>query len=155
MINEFEFYHGVAFARMLHASQRELSIRPYSPLDNAAYVVNGSIGIYIKYSSKRLSPWRFSFQPRHRDRIIEMKKAVGDVLCCWCATTDGIVILTFEEFTQIIGGESGGTEWVSATRNPRQMYSIKGSDGKLGFKVGKDEFSEKLFCKAPGVPVSE
>ena len=25
------------------------------------------------------------------------------------------------------------------------MYSIKGSDGKLRFKVGKDEFLGKLF----------
>jgi hypothetical protein len=38
-----------------------------------------------------------------------------------------------------------GTEWISATRNRREMYSIKGSDGKLGFKVGKDEFVGKLF----------
>lgn len=154
MINEFEFYHGVAFARMLHTSQRELNIKPYSPSDNAAYVVNGSIGIYIKYSSKRLSPWRFSFQPRHRDKIIEMKKAVGAVFVLLVCNDDGIVILTFEEFTQIIGGASGGTEWVSATRNRRQMYSIKGSDGKLGFKVGKDEFAEKLFCEASGVSVT-
>jgi hypothetical protein len=54
MISEFEFYHGVVFARMLHAMQRELAIKPYSPSDNAAYVVDGSIGIYIKYSTKRL-----------------------------------------------------------------------------------------------------
>ncbi len=33
MINEFEFYHGVTFARMLHAIQKELAIKPYSPSD--------------------------------------------------------------------------------------------------------------------------
>jgi hypothetical protein len=67
MISEFEFFHGVVFARMLHVTQRQLaiSIKPYSASDNAAYLINGTIGIYIKYSSKRLSPWRFSFQKRH------------------------------------------------------------------------------------------
>src|ERR1700674_4542770 len=144
MINEFEFYHGVAFARMLHVVQKELAIKPYSPSDNAAYVVNGSIGIYIKYSAKRLSPWRFSFQQRHRDRIAEMKRNVGDVFVLLVCNDDGVVILTFDEFKQVLNEAEEGTEWISATRNRRQMYSIKGSDGNLGFKVGKDEFLEKL-----------
>lgn len=145
MINEFEFYHGVTFARMLHATQKELAIKPYSSSDNAAYVVNGSTGIYIKYSTKRLSPWRFSFQQQHRDRILEMKKNVGEVFVLLVCNDDGIVVLTFDEFTQVLNEAQGGTEWISAARNRRQMYSIKGSDGKLSFKVGKDEFLGKLF----------
>lgn len=148
-MSEFEFYHGVALARMLHATQRELTIKPYSPTDNAAYVVNGAIGIYIKYSSKRLSPWRFSFQQRHREKLVEMTSSLRDVFVLLVCNDDGIVVLTFDEFTRVLGGTSGGTEWVSATRNRRQMYAIKGSDGKLGFKVGRDEFSEKLFANVP------
>jgi hypothetical protein len=145
MINEFEFFHGVTFARMLHVVQKELTIKPYSPSDNAAYVVNGSIGVYIKYSAKRLSPWRFSFQQRHRDRIVEMRKNVGNIFILLVCNDDGVVILTFEEFMQVLDETQEATQWISATRNRRQMYSIKGSDGKLGFKVGKDEFLEKLF----------
>ena len=145
MINEFEFYHGVTFARMLHTTQRELTSRPYSESDNAAYVVNGSLGIYIKYSSKRLSPWRFSFQKRHRDRISEMKDSLSQVFLLLVCNDDGVVILTFDEFKQILNETRGETDWISAARNPRQMYSIKGSDGKLSFKVGKDEFLEKIF----------
>ncbi len=146
MINEFEFYHGVAFARMLHAMQRELAVKPHSPSDNAAYVVDGSIGVYIKYSTKRLSPWRFSFQQKHRENIAAMKKDVGDVFVLLICNDDGIVILTFDEFKQVLNQAHGGVEWISASRNRRQMYSVKGSDGKLSFKVGKDEFREKLFA---------
>jgi len=135
----------VTFARMLHAVQRELAIKPYSSSDNAAYVVNGSTGIYIKYSSKRLSPWRFSFQQKHRDRILEMEKNVGGVFVLLVCNNDGIVVLTFDEFTQVLNEAEGGTEWISASRDRRQMYSIKGSDGKLGLKVGKNEFLGKLF----------
>jgi hypothetical protein len=153
MIKEFEFYHGVAFARMLHSTQQELSIKPYSSFDNAAYVVNGQVGVYIKYSSKRLSPWRFSFQSRHHDKIIEMKKEVGAVFLLLVCNDDGVVVLTFDEFQQILNKADGATEWISATRNRRQMYSIKGSDGKLSFKVGKDDFLCKLF-NAAGEPAS-
>ena len=145
MISEFEFYHGVAFARMLHATQKEVAIKPYSPSDNAAYLLDGSIGVYIKYSLKRLSPWRFSFQQRHREKIIEMKTNLENVFIFLVCNEDGIVVLTFEEFTQVLSETQESTEWISATRNRRQMYTIKGSDGKLGFKVGKDEFLGKLF----------
>ncbi len=74
-----------------------------------------------------------------------MKKNVGEVFVLLVCNDDGIVVLTFEEFTQVLNEAQGGTEWISATRNLRQMYSIKGSDGKLGLKVGKDEFLGKLF----------
>jgi|SRR5579863_4662518 len=148
MINEFEFYHGVAFARMLHSTQRELAIKLYSTSENAAYVVDGSIGVYIKYSSKRLSPWRFSFQKRHQEKISEMKQNLGKVFLLLVCNEDGVVVLSFDELKQVLNEIVGETEWISATRNRRQMYSIKGSDGKLSFKVGKDEFLGKIFTVA-------
>lgn len=149
MISEFEFFHGVVFARILHATQRQLSIKPYSASDNAAYVVDDAKGIYIKYSSKRLSPWRFSFQKRHRETILEMRKNTGEVFVLLVCNDDGVVVLTFDELKQILGENHETVEWISATRNRRQMYSIKGSDGKLSFKVGRDEFLSKMFS-TPG-----
>jgi hypothetical protein len=144
MISEFEFFHGVVFARILHATERQLSVKQYSPSDNAAYVVNGAKGVYIKYSSKRLSPWRFSFQKRHQEQIAQMKRELGQVFLLLVCNDDGIVVLAFEELQQILSENHEAVEWISATRNRRQMYSIKGSDGKLSFKVGRDEFF-KMF----------
>jgi hypothetical protein len=145
MINEFEFFHGVVFARMLHATQKQLSFKPYSTSDNAAYVVDGTKGIYIKYSSKRLSPWHFSFQKRHQDKIMEMKQNIGEVFLLLVCNDDGVVVLTFDELKQLLDEHHQTVEWISATRNRRQMYSIKGSDGRLSFKVGKDDFLGKMF----------
>ena len=74
-----------------------------------------------------------------------MKKNIGTVFLLLVCNDDGIVVLTFDELTQILNENRETVEWISATRNRRQMYSIKGSDGKLSFKVGKDEFLEKMF----------
>ena len=74
-----------------------------------------------------------------------MEKNVGGVFVLLVCNNDGIVVLTFDEFTQVLNEAEGGTEWISASRDRRQMYSIKGSDGKLGLKVGKNEFLGKLF----------
>jgi hypothetical protein len=144
MINEFEFFHGAVFARMLHAMQQEISITPYSDSDNAAYVINGK-GIYIKYSTKRLSPWRFSFHKRHHEKIQEMKREIGDVYVVLVCNDDGAVVLSFEEFQQVAKDGNEAADWLSAARNRRQMYLVKGPEGRLEFKVGKDDYATKIF----------
>jgi hypothetical protein len=145
MISEFEFFHGVVFAHILHATRYQLSIKVYSESDNAAYLLDETKGVYIKYSTKRLSPWHFSFQKRHQDAIREMKAHLKEVFVLLVCNDDGVVVLTFDELKQILDQNHESVEWISATRNRRQMYSIKGSDGKLNFKVGKNEFLGKMF----------
>jgi hypothetical protein len=145
MISEFEFFHGVTFAHILHAAQREVRIKSFNALDNAAYVLDGTKGIYIKYSTKRLSPWRFSFQQRHVEQILSMKEALGSAFLVLVCNDDGIVVLSFDEITEILGGTGDAVEWVSATRSRRKMYSIKGSRGELSLKVGRDDFLRKMF----------
>jgi hypothetical protein len=155
MISEFEFFHGAVIARMLHAIQHTMTVAAYSEFDNASYVINGNKGIYIKYSSKRLSPWRFSFQKRHHEVISEMKHQLGEMFVILVCHDDGAVVLTFEEFQQVVKIDGEASQWISAARNRRQMYLIKGSDGKLEFKIGKDEFAEKIFGLTAPIPDSD
>jgi len=145
MIGEFEFFHGAVLARMLHSTQQPISIKPYSEFDNAAYVINGNKGIYVKYSAKRLSPWRFSFQMRHHEVIAEMKRTIGEVFVVLVCNDDGAVVLTLDEFQQVAKNGSEPAEWLSAARNRREMYLVKGPEGRLEFKVGKDDYSAKMF----------
>lgn len=144
MISEFEFYHGAALARVLHGGKRSITLAPFTPLDNAAYVVNGDTGLYIKYSSKRLSPWRFSFQKRHCELIAKMGRDLGRAVVALVCHEDGIVALDIDEFRQVVGCDSDGVQWVSAARSRRQMYLVKGSAGELAFKVGQDDLLVKL-----------
>jgi hypothetical protein len=154
MISEFEFFHGAVLARMLHATQRVISIRPYSEADNAAYVINGDKGIYIKYSAKRLSPWRFTFQRRHHEVIRQMKRTLGEVFIVLVCNDDGAVVLSFNEFQQVAKNGKDPAEWLSAARNRRQMYLVNGPEGRLAFKVGKDDYSTKIFGLRPSTPNS-
>lgn len=145
MIKEFEFFHGLVFARILHGTQRPLSIKPFPSSTNASYVVNEKIGIYIKYSSKRITPWRFTFKKEHQEEINLMKKELKEVFLILVCNDDGIVCLSYSELKQILDEQHQSIEWISANRNKREMYSVKGSDGKLGFKIGPNDFPDKLF----------
>ncbi|MFZ2152328.1 MAG: hypothetical protein WAV09_04440, partial [Minisyncoccia bacterium] len=136
MIKAFEFYHGLVFARILHATQKSILIKPFPSSDNASYVLNDKVGIYIKYSTKRLSPWRFSFQKRHQDEILDMKNKVGEVFLLLVCNDNGIVAISFDELKQILNETHEQVEWISAARGKREMFSVKGSDGELEFKIG-------------------
>lgn len=145
MIRDFEFYHGLVFARILHGTQRPLYLRPFQSVSNASYVVNDTIGIYIKYSSKRMSPWRFTFSKEHQDEIELMKANCRSVFLILVCNDDGVVCLSYLELKQILDKQHEPIEWISATRRKREMYSVKGSNGELDFKIGQSDFPEKLF----------
>lgn len=145
MIREFEFFHGTVFARLLHGIDEPVSIKRFPASDNAGYVINDKIGIYIKYSGKRLAPWRFSFLRRHQDEIQLIKDQVGQVFLLLVCNDDGIVALSFDELKMILDDVHEEIEWISAKRTKRKMYSVAGSNGKLNFKIGKDDFPSKLF----------
>ena len=148
MIKEFEFFHGVIFSRILHGVKKNLSIRPYPTPDNASYVINDNIGLYVKYSTKRLTPWRFSFQKRHQDEILEMKNKFGEVFLLLVCNKDGVVVLSFDELKCILDESHENVEWVSASRRRGEKYTVCGSNGKLKFKVGIKDFPGKILkCK--------
>jgi len=79
MIKEFEFYHGAVLANLLHESGQDIIIETFPSESNASYVVNKNIGLFIKHSTKRMSPWRFSFMQEHQDEILRMKNKLGEV----------------------------------------------------------------------------
>lgn len=146
MIRDFEFYHGLVFARILHATQRPLSIRPFQSASNSSYVVNDTIGIFIKYSSKRMTPWRFTFMVEHQKEIDLLKAHYEKVFLVLVCSDDGVVCLSYAELKQIFDNQHDPIEWISATRHKREMYLVKGSNGELDFKIGQSEFPNKLFA---------
>lgn len=148
MIKEFEFFHGLVFARILHGSERPISIETYPTPSNSSYIVNGNVGLYVKYSSKRMTPWRFSFKKEHQDEMAEMQEKLKDLFLVLVCNDDGIVCLSYDEVKKLLDENHAPVEWISAARNPRQMYQIKGSDGALDFKIGANEFPGKIFAQA-------
>lgn len=154
MIKEYEFYHGVMLTKLVHGCSDKVTLKPYPSESNASYILNESIGIYVKHSAKRLTPWRFSFAKDHQDEILEMKNKLGQVFLVLVCGEDGIVTLSFEELKKILDDNHGDVEWISAARNPNQEYTVNGSDGGLGRKVGKSDFPKKIFNQINPQPVS-
>jgi hypothetical protein len=147
MIKEFEFYHGAVLANLLHGSGQSITIEPFPSESNASYVVNKNIGLFIKHSAKRMSPWRFSFAKEHQDEILEMKNKLGEIFLLLVCGEDGIVPLSFGEIKKLLNETHDPVEWISVARNRNKEYTVKGSDGSLGYKISKRDFPRKLFEK--------
>lgn len=144
MIREFEFYHGVVLSRLVHGKV-PVQIHTYPTDSNASYVLNGTVGLYIKHSTKRMTPWRFSFHQKHQDEIKEMKEKFSEVFLVLVCGDDGVATLNFKDIKKILNEQHEEVEWMAVSRKPREKYTVSGSDGKLKHKIGENEFPNKIL----------
>jgi hypothetical protein len=148
MINDFNFFHGAVFTRIIHSWDHAVPISLLHSGSNSSYVIDGKIGIYVKYSAKRMSPWRFSFAKEHQEEIEFLRSNCTQVFVVLVCNDDGIVCLSYAELKRLLDQEFGEMEWLSVSRRKREMYTVAGSNGALDFKIGANEFPSKLFSDA-------
>ncbi len=144
MNKEFEFYHGVVFTKLLHQANLDFNLKLYSETSNASYVINNQIGLYIKHSTKRITPWTFNMQTEHKEEFNKMIENLKDVFLVLVCGDDGIVTLRSNDLWTIINKDIQG-EWISIARTPRKEYSVKGPKGVLDHKVGKSDFPKVIL----------
>ena len=82
----------------------------------------------------------------HQEEIDLLKSNFQKVFLVLVCGDDGVVCLTYSELKQLLDNQHDPIEWISATRHKREMYSVKGSNGELDFKIGQSEFPNKLFA---------
>src|SRR5882762_9765613 len=146
MVREHELYHGAALLKLISSSKSPIEIQSFPQFKgNSSYVVNGKIGIYIKHSALRMSPWGFTFQRVHQEELAQMEEAFEDIFLVLICETDGVVILTGPEIKMVLDRDHGGTQWISAKRAKGEQYKIKGSNGELPFKIADSDYPKKLL----------
>ena len=136
MNKDLEKYHGLVVLKIIRATHLPIS---FTKQNSNSYIINKKFGLYIKYSSKRISPWTFTFRKEHQDEISLLKKQYSEVFICLVCHNDGVVCLTFKELKLLLD-YNHTDEWVRVSRRPRSKYSIHGSDGQFKNKKGNNEF---------------
>jgi len=138
-ISEYELFHGAAICRLIRDNLIN-NIEKYPSGSTGGYLVNGTIGLYIKHSSKRLSPWRFTLLGQHKKEILEMSIKLEKVFLLLVCNTDGVACLNFNQLETLIGLQNITPDWISASRTRRKKYLIRGSYGTLKVKVGVNRY---------------
>jgi len=104
------------------------------------------VGIYVKYSAKRLGLWQFSFRVEHQEEIDSLAdRCVGVFIVLVCGI-DGIACLELSEYRRLLDEDAKPGEWIKVSRRPRQKYTVTGSDLRRGLKIGDNEFPSKILA---------
>ena len=136
-------FHGLILARIIQ--NQPACLEKYEG-NNSSYIINDRIGIYMKYSSKRMSPWTFSFSKTHINEIKDMKNRFEKTSVALICGSNGICCLNYSEFGTVLSIENRSfPKWVKASRLKGEKYSVSGSDGKLRHKVGNSDFPSKIY----------
>jgi hypothetical protein len=139
MLDEYEFYQGVVLRQLIVESDySSLSFRPFVREGRInAFVVNGRVGVYIKHSSKRMSPWRFSFNIDQASDLLDLEQRYPDSFIVFVCEDDGLVTLSAADLHTIVDFQESDNAWVSISRPPRTQYELAGNRAELGYKVAR------------------
>lgn len=141
MIKAFEKYHGSVFCRLIH-KYGEMKIAANINQDNSSYLINDSLGIYVKFSTKRLTPWQFTFNEQHYKSIINLFKLCDVGYVIFVCNDDGLCCVDFKDYFKLISDlREGQTKSISISRFKNEQYYVSGSDGELKNKISESTIS--------------
>ena len=140
MLDDYEFYQGVVLRQLAVENDYSLSVsfRPFVREGRInAFVMNGRVGVYIKHSSKRMSPWRFTFTIEQAADLLDLEHKFPDSFVVFVCGTDGLVTISFADLHSIVSFQESENAWVSISRPPRTQYELAGNRGELKYKVSR------------------
>ncbi|MEM9261956.1 MAG: hypothetical protein AAGA22_00100 [Pseudomonadota bacterium] len=144
MITESARYQGAVLAHIVDNWDGPIAIRRAFGEAAGFYILNERLPIFIKYSTKRYSPWTFTFQREHQMRQQALFDKLGECLMVFGCGRDGIAAISHQDFRKVLDNYFEEQESVSLRRRHAEMYKIRGRDGELERKIGRNSLIDLL-----------
>ena len=105
MTPEYQFYHGALLHEIITTAGCPVKITPtgFSGRPDA-YVMNDAVGLLIKHSSSRLSPWTFTFMKDHVAELHSLRAATKICFVGFVCDEDGFVCVKDADLVGILKG---------------------------------------------------
>lgn len=145
MKSVFLRYHGSFLASLIDNSSSPIEISREFPQDNHLYVFNSKVGAYVTYNSKRMSPWTFSFEPKHLQSILDLFERHEDgfvILVCGFETT---AVLHKSEVMTLLPKDGTSNSSITIRTGHDRKLAVSGTSGELKSKVAKTKTYERLL----------
>lgn len=138
MTPEYQFYHGALLHEIVTGALKPLSIELADVAGRRnCYVVDGRLGLLIKHSSARLTPWGFSFSKDNFLELHELRKRTQVCFVGLVCGEDGFVCVRDRDFVQIATPTEAEVVSLRVERRPRKMYRVSSSGNPLDRKVAR------------------
>ena len=137
-------YHGIALAQIVQYQAFKALNRADSLYGH--YVVNDKIRLFVKYATRRVPPWSFTFRPRDWTAIkadIHSGAKTFAILVCGDKT---VCCLDQQELSELLNFTARGARGITVTTKPRSSLTVRGGGTrKLPRQVPHDAFPQKIF----------
>jgi len=146
MKSVFLRYHGSFLASLVDNSGMSIEIAREFSNDNHIYTFNKTVGAYITYNSKRMSPWTFSFEPKHVKSIFDLFERQNDgfvILVCGFETT---AVIHKSEIELLLPRDSASNTSITIRTGHDRKLSVSGTFGELNGKIAKTKTYERLLA---------
>src|SRR5438045_1511769 len=138
MFDDYEVYQGLVLRHLVANSQCQIAIRPFSTHGRiSSFILNDKVGVFIKYSSKRLPPWRFTFHIDQVSDILDLEAAYFSSFVAFVCGKDGLLSLDMATLHSLVSFAETEQAWLRMERKPRSLYSVAGNRGELPNKLAK------------------
>ncbi len=132
MIAEYKFYHGVVLAELVNLIERAVSINELHEEGRlSSYVIDEKLGLQIKHSSNRLTPWQFTFTKQNLLQLLTLQTQYKQVFIVFVCHDDGMVTLTLEEASAIMSAGESQQAWIRIERRRNEWYTVSGGASEL------------------------
>jgi hypothetical protein len=136
MFDEYEFYQGVVIRSIIVGCNAPATVVPFVKEGRiSAFVVNSRFGIFVKHSTKRMSPWRFTFNLDQVSDLLDLEAKYFDSFVVFVCGTDGLVTLDVAAVHRIVTFDDVEHAWIAIERKPRTQYSVRGNRAELPSKI--------------------
>ena len=127
---EYEQYHGIVIRALVVELAGGVHIKAHDAHGILnSFLINHSIGLYIKHSSKRMTPWIFSFT---EDNLVELKLLEESTELAFISLVcgpDGFLTLSMEELQYLSDKKQPDNSLtIHVKRRKRHMYAVGGRD---------------------------
>lgn len=103
------------------------------------------IGLFVKSSNKRRSPWQYTFVRDHQEEIQRLYRECDEVFTIFVNYNDGIACIDFADLKRVLDHEFEESESVSISRKLRQSYRVSGRDGSIEKPLARNVFPGKII----------
>jgi hypothetical protein len=138
MFDEYEAYQGVVLRHLVVDAGKPIEIKPFVTHGRiSSFILNNRAGVFVKHSSKRLSPWRFTFHIDQVADLLDLEAAYPQSFMAFVCGSDGLVALDMMTLHQLVSFESTDQAWLRMDRSPRSLYSVAGNRGEADTKFAR------------------
>ena len=127
---------GLVLRAVIVESGRSVRVLPYNRhgrLD--AFVFEDRVGVFIKYSTRTESPWRFTFHIEQVSELLDMEVEYPSAFAVFVCGADGVATIDLATLHDLVSFRETEQAWLRIERQPRSLYSIAGNRAELRSKV--------------------